>query len=261
MKVVMIGTGNVAHVLGHRIKEAGHTVLQVAGRDETKTPALAKLLDAASCVSFSSISSEADIYIIALSDTALENVIKELHFKGIVVHTAGAVSKNVLQNVSGTFGVLYPLQSLRSDRLDVGTIPLLIDGNTRETIEQLHGFAKTISTVIEHADDNKRIKAHIAAVITNNFSNFLYTLTHDFCEKENINFSLLTPLLHETVARLAQHTPAAMQTGPAVRQDKVTIAKHLLLLNQYPLLQQVYETLSNDIMRYYSNYIKENNID
>jgi hypothetical protein len=50
-----------------------------------------------------------------------------------------------LQNVSERFGVLYPLQSLRKESKHIPDIPLLIDGNTEETIQIIQTFAKTIS--------------------------------------------------------------------------------------------------------------------
>jgi len=253
MNIVIIGTGNVAHVLALLLNNAGHTIEQVMGRTPKKATALAALVNAGGCFNFSEIKTDADLYIIALSDTGLMASVENIRVNGIVVHTAGAVSKNVLAKVSKKFGVLYPLQSLRSDRTEIPPIPFLIDGNSTETIAVLQTLAETISDHISIADDDKRIKAHIAAVIANNFTNYLFTLTSDFCKEEGIAFSLLQPLIHETVNRLAIYEPATMQTGPAVRNDKETIRKHLELLTPHPQLQKIYQALSERIVSYYTN--------
>ena len=56
----------------------------------------------------------ADIYVVAVGDAAL-NDLHESFFLGdkLIVHTAGAVSKDVLAKISVNYGVMYPLQSLR----------------------------------------------------------------------------------------------------------------------------------------------------
>lgn len=262
MNVVMIGTGNVAHVLGRKIKAAGHTILQVVGRNMDHAYALAVLLDAGSNNYFSAVRKDADMYIIAVSDDAIPEITAQLFIdQGIVVHTAGAVSKNSLKKYAPAFGVLYPLQSLRSDRADIPPIPFLVDGNSTETIAAITGFAKSLSESVTYADDNKRLKTHIAAVVTNNFTNYLYMLANDFCRSENISFSLLTPLLQETVSRLTQYDPALMQTGPAVRNDQITIIRHLSLLQEHKELKKLYSILSDSIITHYSNIRKNSKID
>ncbi|HEX5026006.1 MAG TPA: F420-dependent NADP oxidoreductase [Agriterribacter sp.] len=253
MKIVMIGTGNVATVLGRKIVQSGHHIIQVVGRDAERTQKLAASLNSPSAQRFSEVKEEADIYIIAVSDSALADI--ELWFpvkkEGLVVHTAGSVSKDVLRNVGFHYGILYPLQSLRSDRADIPEIPLLIDANAPGTRQQIKQFAFTLSDKVQYADDELRMKLHAGAVIVNNFTNYLYTLTQDFCTKEGIDFSLLQPLLKETVNRMEQFSPALMQTGPALRNDGATISKHLSLLQAYPVLAKLYDQLSRSIIHYY----------
>ncbi|MCC6289457.1 MAG: DUF2520 domain-containing protein [Chitinophagaceae bacterium] len=258
MNVVIIGTGNVATVLGRKIKAAGHTILQVISRNIDHAYALADLLGAGSNNYFSAVRQDADIYIIAVSDDAIPEVAAQLLIdNGIVVHTAGAVSKKVLEKSAHSFGVLYPLQSLSAQKEDIPQIPLLIDGNTDETIIQIEKFALTLSGQVQYADDEMRQKLHVGAVIVNNFTNYLYTLTDEFCKKENINFKLLLPLLTETVQRLQYDEPALLQTGPAKRGDTITIQKQLSILKTYPVLHQLYQEFSRYIIDYYKKYNKE----
>jgi predicted short-subunit dehydrogenase-like oxidoreductase (DUF2520 family) len=128
-------------------------------------------------------------------------------------------------------------------------IPLLIDGNTEETITLIEDFAKTISTNVTKANDEQRLKLHIAAVVVSNFTNHLYKLAEDFCKNEKVDFTLLAPLIKETAERIQHASPADVQTGPAVRNDIFTIEKHLRILSDHPALKYIYIKLTDSIMK------------
>lgn len=252
MNIVLIGSGNVATVLGRLIKSSGHTIKEVVSRDRAHAQALAAELNANAQSKINSITKDAHIYIIAVADNAIETVAEQLQLKNkVVVHTSGAVSKNVLQNIFERSGVLYPLQSLRKESTHIPEIPLLIDGNTEETIEIIQTFAKTLSKKIYHADDEERLKLHLSAVFVSNFTNHLYALAAEYCEKEATDFSLLVPLIKEVAERVEVYDAKAMQTGPAIRNDEATIRKHLELLNAHPRLKDIYEVMTKSIQRFY----------
>src|SRR5690606_7189543 len=108
----------------------------------------------------------------------------------------------------------------------------------------LRDFAGTLSASTGEANDEKRMKLHVAAVVSSNFVNHLYALAEDYCRKEELDFPLLYPLIRETAVRLRSFSPAALQTGPAVRGDAPTITRHLALLNTHPELQELYRLLT-----------------
>ncbi len=252
MRIVIAGSGNVATVLGRKIMNAGHTIVQVvAHHQKQQASALANILQANVIYHTSELDIRADLYIIAVSDEAIPGTAMTFpKVNGVVVHTAGSVSIKVLANTSSNYGVLYPVQSLRKEKSDYGCIPLLIDGNTVETCQILTNFARTISPVIQQSDDIQRLRLHTAAVIVSNFTNHLYTLASGYCQKENVDFGLLQPLIAETADRLQHYDPAQMQTGPAARNDLSTIAKHMELLQAYPQLKKLYEVFTESIRQY-----------
>jgi predicted short-subunit dehydrogenase-like oxidoreductase (DUF2520 family) len=252
MKVVIIGSGNVASVLGRLVKNAGHDILQVLSRNTDHAAFLAKELGSTFAVTKEGINMNADLYLVAVTDAALHDVEHYCHLGGrLVVHTAGAVSIDVLKNASSSYGILYPLQSLRKENTEPGRdIPLLIDGNTPAVISAIETFALTLSSTVVKAKDEERLKLHVAAVFVNNFTNHLYMLAEDYCNKERINFKLLLPLIMETASRLRHHSPASMQTGPAARKDITTLDKHLRELSAYPKLKNIYLKMSDSIMNY-----------
>jgi predicted short-subunit dehydrogenase-like oxidoreductase (DUF2520 family) len=254
MKVVIIGSGNVATVLGRKIKAAGHEVLQVVSRNLEHAKVLGEILDCEITNDFNNTSADGELYLVALSDTALEDLHMYLRLNhSLVVHTAGSVTINVLQKISTNYGVLYPLQSLRTGMEQIPEIPLLADGNTPESLTLIEDFALTISNKVHHANDEQRLHLHLAAVVVSNFTNHLFTLANDYCKKTGTDFNLLLPLIKETVNRLQFYSPEAVQTGPAIRNDRDTTKKHLKMLEDHPELQKIYEKMTESIWDYHKS--------
>jgi predicted short-subunit dehydrogenase-like oxidoreductase (DUF2520 family) len=250
MDIVIIGTGNTATVLGRKFKAAGHNIVQVFGRDAHEASSLAYKLGTESTNYWSVVNREADIYLLAVSDIAIEELLTELQIGDkIVVHTAAAVSKSILKDAAAHFGVFYPLQSLKKVSSHLPEIPVVIDASDAETFELLDNLAHSISDKVVEGDDAYRAKLHLAAVFCNNFTNHLYTLMEEYCRKEGIDFKLLIPLIKETALRLDEMRPAAAQTGPAVRHDSKTITTHLQLLQESPELTSIYKLLTDSIQQ------------
>jgi predicted short-subunit dehydrogenase-like oxidoreductase (DUF2520 family) len=251
MKIVVIGTGNVAVVLAKKLKVAGHTIVQVFGRNRAAAALLAHTCGATPCSEWKAIEQEADLYIIAVADQALTG--HEIHLQltdQLVVHTAGTVSIEMLKSMSASYGVLYPYQTIRKEVEPLPDIPFLIDANTDTAKEKLFALAKTISQKVIMANDTQRMQYHLCAVMTNNFSNYLYVLGEDYCHKHGLDFSNLLPLIDQTAQRLHQFSPRLVQTGPAARKDMMTIQHHLNLLKEEPALKNLYKTFSDDILLY-----------
>ena len=250
MRVVIIGSGNVASVIGRLLKKNGHEVIQVLSRNTDHAKVLADELGCSWSGSSDTVDRSADLYLVAVSDSALYELNRSFYLGNkLIVHTAGSVSKDVLKEISANYGVIYPLQSLRREMSYEEAIPLLIDGNTDETVTLLEDLARTISARVTRASDDDRLKLHVAAVVVSNFTNHLYVLAEEFCQKENVDFNLLVPLIKETAVRVEKHSPATVQTGPAVRNDIFTLDKHLRLLANYPRLKYIYLKLTDSIMK------------
>lgn len=250
MRIVIIGAGNVASVLGRLIKNAGHDILQVMSRKAERAAMLGDELGCAHTHNIKLISLQADLYLVAVSDYALNEIYESFNVgEKIIVHTAGSVSKDILAKVSLNYGVLYPLQSLRLENRHLHQdIPILVDGNSPANIDMIKKLALTISSSVENATDEQRMKLHVAAVFVSNFSNHMYALAAEYCFKSGLNFKMLQPLIEETALRLRDHSPAEMQTGPAIRKDIITLDKHLRELSAYPKMRNIYLKITDSIM-------------
>ncbi len=249
MNVSLIGTGNCATILGKLFMSKGHTITQVIGRNEVTGKRLAAELQTA-FISFKETPEQrTDLVIVALSDNALPEALSGLNFDITpVMHTAGAVSIHVLRGISANYGVLYPLQSMSKKMDHIPPIPFIIEGNTVTAQNFVGDFALTLSENVQIMEEEKRIRLHAAAVIVNNFTNYLYSVAKEFCDQEHIDFNILKPLIFETAERMKDHAPVDMQTGPAIRKDNVTLDKHLRVLAAYPKLRTMYMRLTDGIM-------------
>jgi predicted short-subunit dehydrogenase-like oxidoreductase (DUF2520 family) len=251
MRVVIIGAGNVASVFGRLISAASHEIIQVYSRSISSAQSLGKELGCSFVDNLEAVDLTADIYILAITDNALQSIQDSL-FLGdkLVVHTAGSVSKKVLSNISSQYGVLYPLQSLRKDQsADQSIIPLLIDANKESVLSIIEQFAFTLSSVVSIVGDDKRLCLHLAAVIVNNFANHLYTLTAEYCKNEEVDFKMLQPIIEQTALRLRANLPANLQTGPAIRNDQSTLDKHIQALSNHPELKTIYLTFTESLLK------------
>lgn len=252
MKIVIIGSGNIATVMGGKMAEAGHAIVQVVARRESAAAALAALLKCGYTTRWEEVDRDAELYVVALSDSALEGLHTVLRLPGkLVVHTAGAAAGDILQGVSDRCGVLYPLQSIRAEIRPFPEFPLLVAAREPADLTLLLGLARTLSPQVQEADDAVRLRLHVAAVMLNNFTNYLYTRAEDFCRQEGLDFSLLYPIVLETAERLRRYPPRGTQTGPAIRGDRGTIRRHLEILNNYKDLTELYQLFTKQIEAFY----------
>ena len=158
--------------------------------------------------------------------------------------------KEVLKKVTEHFGVFYPLQSLNKDIKNLPDTPIFYDGSDDKTKKKLHTLANSISKEkVAEADNNERLKLHVAAVFVSNFVTHLYALAAEYCRKEGLDFKQLLPLIEETASRIKEIAPQKSQTGPALRHDSETIHKHLELLKDHPQLKNIYVLLTESIQQ------------
>lgn len=250
MDIVFIGSGNVATVLARKSLEAGHRVVQVYDRNADHANKLATRLGTTSTSYISSIEKKADLTIVALRDEAVGQFTKELgEVPSVLVHTAGSLSINEVRGKNRSYGVVYPLQSMRKEIDTLPEISILLDGNQPFTIHLLKEFSFSIARTVTEANDEARFKYHLAGTLVNNFTNHLYSQAALFCEIENISFAMLQPLIEETAQRLRYTIPQNVQTGPAIRKDIFTIEKHRELLKKYPDILKLYDLFSAEIQK------------
>ena len=90
--IVIIGAGNMAWHLGQQFKTAGHHIVQVYNRTIERGEELAEELACEFTNRFEGINKQADVYIVAVTDHGIDDIILGLKLEGhIVAHTSGSV--------------------------------------------------------------------------------------------------------------------------------------------------------------------------
>ncbi len=250
LNVAIIGTGNLARHLYDAFMVCPTTdIVQVVGRN---TKALAYFeKSTATSTDFKNMA-EAAIVIIAVSDTAIPKVSEQLLYtKGLIVHTAGSVSMDVLSDHS-RYGIFYPLQTFTKDRkAAMNSVPFCLEAHDETDLELLKKLAGELSERVYEVDSEQRKVLHLAAVFVNNFANHLYHIGKEICDQNGLPFEILQPLIEETFYKTEQLTPYDAQTGPARRGDSETIRRHLEQLKNSGH-KEVYEVLSESIKKLYN---------
>jgi len=252
MRIVLLGTGNVATRLGLALKAKNSEIVQVFGRTETKASHLAGLLGVPFTTTKLQLSRDADVYILAVTDDAITNMAANLFPIGdrLIVHTAGSTPMDVLAPFSANYGVLYPLQTLSLQKeVDFSKVPLCIEANSHANLQKLSSLAQTISDQVVMVDSDQRSQLHLAAVFVCNFVNHFYAIGEELVQEHHLDFGLLKPLILETATKAMQFSPHTVQTGPAVRGNLTIMENHLKMLEQHPEWQKIYELMSRDISK------------
>lgn len=249
---VIIGAGNVACHLGRALRKVNIDIRQIAGRGEEHAVKLAEELKTDYILDINNITDTADLYIIAVSDDAIKEVINMLTpTEQLVVHTAGSIPMSVFENRFKNYGVFYPLQTFsRNRKINFDNIPICIEANSQINSDKLMQLAGLLSRKNLLINSGKRAALHLAAVFASNFTNHMYAIAYDILKNQNLDFSLLQPLITETASKIFEMEPRNAQTGPAVRNNISLMEFHLKMLQNDKLLQDLYKTLSNNIRRY-----------
>lgn len=246
IKVAIIGGGNVATHLANAFSKTNEvSLVQIYARNIEQIQHLKDLTSITNSIEFLT---EADVYIIAVSDDAISDVSHKIEQQnGLVVHTSGSVAMQSLQN-TGRKGIFYLLQSFSKDKdVNFDEIPFCLEAESEEDLQLLETLAKSIGTKVYRINSEQRKRLHVAAVFVNNFTNHMYKMGADICNEHQVPFEVLLPLIQETAQKITELSPEAAQTGPAKRNDQKTIQNHLALLNAEQ--QEIYKLITKSIQQ------------
>lgn len=254
--LVFIGAGNLATRLSIAFLEKGFAIKQVYSRTEKSARKLADKLQTGYTVSPKEIFSDADIYFIALKDSAFEEVLSQIDFQNkMVVHCSGSMPLSSIEKYSENTGAFYPLQTFSKERVvNFSEIPVFIEANSVENEKILQQIGEKLARNVTILNSEKRIHLHVAAVFACNFANHFYSIAAEILKMEELPFDFLRPLILETAQKVQEIHPVSAQTGPALRMDKNIISKHLELLNNTPEFKNLYENVTQSIYKFHQNY-------
>ncbi|WP_291725479.1 Rossmann-like and DUF2520 domain-containing protein [Bernardetia sp.] len=268
MNVIFIGAGNVAWHLASLFSEKENLeITHIWSRTKENAEILKEKIDKKSIQVYHSLEgldfskTDADLAILSIADNAFESVLSKLILPKncILAHTSGSqpmqmlqkASQNVLGEKIEKIGVFYPLQTFsKAKQVDFSQIPFCIESNDKEIEEKLFTLAQECSEKVFKVSSKDRGILHVAAVFACNFSNYLWTISETILKEKKLPFDMLKPLLEETLQKALEINPSNAQTGPAIRNDKKVIEKHINMLEEMNLddnFCQIYRLMTESI--------------
>jgi predicted short-subunit dehydrogenase-like oxidoreductase (DUF2520 family) len=231
----LVGAGRVGTAVARLLKDAGNEPRAIASRSEASARRAGDLLGAPA-MSVAGIP-EVDVVLIGAGDDAISELARQVAGKSrAVVHFAGAYGISCLEAAieAGAWGcALHPVQACPDIETAISRLPGSAWGVTctwpahdwahSVVNDQLHGLAIDVP-------EDARAVWHSAAVSTSNGIAALMAVGErllasiGMAEPEKI----LGPLARGTVDNAIEGGGgAATLTGPAIRGDTSTIARHL----------------------------------
>lgn len=250
-KIAIIGAGNTAYSLCKVLKSKGIEPFCIYVRNPEKAEKVRADLDVEVVFSYEKVL-ESDLAIIAVNDDAISEVAAHLiDYKGLVVHTSGTKSSEVLNRIE-RYGVFYLPYTMSKERnISFDDVPLLIYANSPEDMIRLNGFAEQLSSKVQYCDDEQRKVIHLAAVYVSNFTNVMLGIGDKLLKENGLSLDLMRPLVMEMMKKSFEISPEKALTGPARRGDIQTILDHEEMLVNSPKELEIYKVLTNYILEKY----------
>ncbi|MFY0672012.1 MAG: DUF2520 domain-containing protein [Bacteroidia bacterium] len=243
----IIGSGNTAWQLAHHFVRSEVPLAFIASRNLLEAQKIANTLG----IKYLAIDEipKVDGLILCVSDSVISQVSKSLIDKSEwQAHSSGSVSINAISHNSK--GVFYPLQTMTKGRLlSKERIPICTEANSLALHKDLEELAEKCGFRSYKLDSSKRAKAHISAVMVNNFSNHLLAHAFNWAQENSIDQSIFKQLAFETIEKAFELGALNSQTGPARRNDSAIIESHLEQLKAYPKSEALYDFITNSIIR------------
>ena len=248
MKIVIIGSGNVAYHLARAFQENNIPVSQLFGRNGNDLKFISDQLQ----IPFSTTRlADAELYLICVSDGSISEVSKLITKENCLVsHTSGSLPKEILEGKYRKSN-FYPLQTFSKFKdLNYKDIPFFVEADDEQDLELLQNLALTISDKVMVSTYEKRKYLHLTAVFACNFVNHLFARAKEISDSQEIPFDYFLPLIKETTEKIEILEPKLAQTGPAVRNDERVLQLHEALISNEEHLK-IYKIMNESIKKMY----------
>jgi predicted short-subunit dehydrogenase-like oxidoreductase (DUF2520 family) len=253
VSVSFAGAGNLAWHLAPALDNAGYPVREVYSRNPVQAARLVeRLYEAEVKATLDFSTSDSSIFILAVSDDAIEAVAREIILpeEAILVHTSGSRSLSKLgYAATSAAGVLFPLQLFSKNRkIDFKEVPICVETDQDEVEQQLVKMGKAISKHVYRVSARQREALHVASVVASGFVNHMLALAKEIAEENDLDFSLLSALIAETVNRNLSGIFEKGQLGPSYAGDFETLDHHMEFLQTDVRLAELYRVISQHIL-------------
>jgi predicted short-subunit dehydrogenase-like oxidoreductase (DUF2520 family) len=252
--IAFIGAGNLAWHLAPALQNLGHRISHIHNRSRKHADQLlGRLYHAKFKKNLDFSNDPVNMIILAVSDQEIPHMAREIILPDDchLIHTSGCQPLNVLEPAAAAHtGVLYPLQTFsQGTDIDFDAFPIFLESSSEEGLQQLFRLTNGLSKNVHEVNSHQRSILHLSAVLSTNFSNYLFTAAKRILDKHSIDYRLLQPVSQTMLEKVFTIGPESGQTGPAIRNDFDTMDRHMELLENDEDLKEIYAILSRQIMK------------
>ncbi|MBN1755777.1 DUF2520 domain-containing protein [bacterium] len=265
MRVGFIGAGRVGGNLAYWMSRSGWRISGLYDRDEARSKATAKLVPCGIFPAIPKLIKRTDLVFVTVPDDQLIGVvdaISETDYPGerVLVHTSGVHSASILKSAGPEFitYALHPFQTITPLGGNRNPFEGIIWGGEGE--EKAYPLMNSIVSswegkLVTIRSEHKTLY-HAAAVFGSNLllSNIVSCVellqTAGFREEESLKATLY--IAGHLLDNVIRKGVCNSLTGPAVREDMATLAKHLVALqktDKLALYEEATKNLLNTIER------------
>ncbi len=246
MDVAVVGAGRVGTALAVRLRDAGHRIVAVSGRDGTMERA-ATYLPGTPVVDAADAARDTEVILVGTPDGAIEETCTALARAGVVgrgqavAHLSGATSLDALAaaRASGaTVLSIHPLQTFPDVRSAIDRLPgagIAVTALSADGYRLGEQLATDVGGRPFRLADEAKPLYHAAAVFASNYLVAVTALAEGAFRAAGLPdpIGLSMPLQRATLDSVAAMGPQLALTGPAVRGDAATVAANLEALARH----------------------------
>ncbi len=250
-RIGIVGAGRLGKALARSFKEQGYIVAGVSCDSAENSAVAAKELGVKAFADKSLLARQVEVLFLTVPDRLILSVAQELFAAGLpegicLLHCSGALSEPLLPEASGVCcGSFHPLQSFASAQTDFAGVYVAVDGDEQAiaTASELCAALDCKKMVVPAAE---RALYHAAACIASNHLVTLLSwsqgLMSRWTDTPQDALAALLPLIQGSLSNLGKFGAQKALTGPVVRGDAQTLARHLAVLP--PELLEPYRMMS-----------------
>ena len=270
--VAIVGAGSLATFLAVALHGAGFTITEIVARDSPRSRRRARLLAAkvgAQTATAHSAALDATLLWLCVPDGEIRGAASALsdHLiarallqqKGIArfaLHSSGALSSRELDPLRAAavaVASVHPLMTfVAGARPSLTGVPFAVEGDdeavrvARRIVRELGGESFSLPAkrkAAYHAWATLTSPLLLAFLVTLEEAAHAAGLTPQDARRKSL------PIIRQTLANYSRLGPAQSFSGPLVRGDAETVARHLAALKKHPGAREVYVALARAALR------------
>ncbi len=244
MRIALIGNGNLAWHLSAAFRNKGLHIDAHLSRSSDR------LLGWPIFSTWEDMPQDIDLYLLAVPDASISEVSSCIASHAAVVHFSGGTSIEAINQRHRA--VCWPCQTLTAGTvIDYASIPVVFECSDDHTQQLIGKSLRQAWGIWTEASGEQRVKAHAAAVFSNNFTNHMQHIAHQLLHEAGLSTKLLQPMVKAHMQLLDSFEPSEVQTGPAKRNDLTTVQRHIHAMQHHEDWKKLYELITEDIITTY----------